>query len=277
MSVRLRRSLGTTGLNLAMTALAILSLVPFGVALSWSFKPLAEIFRLPVSPLPESLSLVNYQAIFEQAHFEVFFRNSMIAAAGYTFLGILWCSMGGWALSQYRSRFFAPLLVLLFLVIALPFQVMIVPAFELTVKIGLVNTLLALILPFSASAYGILFMRQYMLSLPVEVFESARIDGASEFRIWRSLALPMSVPGLAALGIFLFLDSWNDFLWPLVVLTGSNNLTYPLGLNLLVGLFHAEYGQMMAASMLALLPVAIILIFLQRQFVAGITAGAVRR
>jgi ABC-type glycerol-3-phosphate transport system permease component len=277
MRTRLRRPLGTAGLNIAMIALAILSLIPFGVALSWSFKPLAEIFRLPVSPFPETLSLVNYQAIFEQAHFEVFFRNSMIAAGGYTFLGILWCSMGGWALSQYRSRFFAPLLVLLFLVIALPFQVMIVPAFELSVKIGLVNTLLALILPFSASAYGILFMRQYMLSLPVEVFESARIDGASEFRIWRSLALPMSVPGLAALGIFLFLDSWNDFLWPLVVLTGSNNLTYPLGLNLLVGLFHAEYGQMMAASMLALLPVAIILIFLQRQFIAGITAGAVRR
>jgi ABC-type glycerol-3-phosphate transport system permease component len=185
--------------------------------------------------------------------------------------------MGGWSLSQYRTRLNAPLLVLLFLVIALPFQVMIVPAFELVVQLGLVNTLWALIVPFSASAYGILFMRQYMLSLPKEVFESARIDGASELRIWRSLALPMSVPGIAALGIFLFLDSWNDFLWPLVVLTGRDNLTYPLGLNLLVGLFHLEYGQMMAASMLALVPVALILLFLQRQFISGITAGALRR
>jgi ABC-type glycerol-3-phosphate transport system permease component len=145
------------------------------------------------------------------------------------------------------------------------------------VRIGLVNSLWALIVPFSASAYAVLFMRQYMLSLPREVFESARVDGASEFRIWRSLALPMSLPGLAALGIFLFLDSWNDFLWPLIVMTQTNNLTYPLGLNLLVGLFHVEYGQMMAASMLALLPVALILIFMQRQFIAGITAGAVRR
>jgi ABC-type glycerol-3-phosphate transport system permease component len=89
--------------------------------------------------------------------------------------------------------------------------------------------------------------------------------------------MPMSLPGLAALGIFLFLDSWNDFLWPLVVMTQTENLTYPLGLNLLVGLFHVEYGQMMAASILALIPVALILIFLQRQFIAGITAGAVRR
>ena len=272
-----RRGVPGISLNAAMLMLALLSLIPFGVALSWSFKPLAEIFRLPVSPFPQSFSLQNYVTIFEKQHFDVFFRNSMVAAVGYTSLGILWCSMGGWALSQYKSRLHAPLLALLFLVIALPFQVMIVPAFELIVRFGLANSLWALIIPFSASAYGILFMRQYMLSLPIEVFESARIDGASEFRVWRSLALPMSLPGLAALGIFLFLDSWNDFLWPLIVLTSRSNLTYPIGLNLLVGLFHAEYGQMMAASVLALIPVALILIFLQRQFVAGITAGAVRR
>lgn len=274
---RLRRVGGTMSLNGVMTLLAIVALIPFGVALSWSFKPLAEIFRLPVTPLPQAFSVENYSALFTDQHFEVFFRNSVLAAVGYTVLGILWCSMGGWSLSQYQTRINAPLLVLLFLVIALPFQVMIVPAFELVVRIGLVNTLWALIVPFSASAYGILFMRQYMLSLPKEVFESARIDGASEFRIWRSLALPMSVPGIAALGIFLFLDSWNDFLWPLIVLTGRENLTYPLGLNLLVGLFHLEYGQMMAASMLALVPVALILLFLQRQFISGITAGALRR
>ncbi len=271
------RVLPSLTLNSGMTILALLALVPFGVALSWSFKPLAEIFRLPVSLIPQEVSLQNYSDIFTQHHFEVFFRNSMIAAVGYTALGLLWCAMGGWALSQYKTRIQGPLFVLLFLVIGLPFQVLIVPAFGLIVQIGLANSLIAIIVPFSASAYGILFMRQYMRSLPVEVFESARIDGAGEFRIWWSLALPMSLPGLAALGIFLFLDSWNDFLWPLIVLTTSDNLTYPLGMNLLVGLFHVEYGQMMAASMLALLPVAIILIFMQRQFIAGITAGAVKR
>jgi ABC-type glycerol-3-phosphate transport system permease component len=273
----LTRTLPGVTLNAVMIGLALLALVPFGVALSWSFKPLGEIFRLPVSLIPQTFSLQNYSDIFTEHHFERFFRNSIIAAVGYTALGLLWCSMAGWSLSQYRTRLHRPLLALLFLVIAIPFQVMIVPAFELIVRIGLVNSLWALIVPFSASAYAVLFMRQYMLSLPREVFESARVDGASEFRIWRSLALPMSLPGLAALGIFLFLDSWNDFLWPLIVLTQSNNLTYPLGLNLLVGLFHVEYGQMMAASMLALLPVALILIFMQRQFIAGITAGAVRR
>jgi ABC-type glycerol-3-phosphate transport system permease component len=272
-----RRALPVVSLNVVMVLLALLALVPFGVALSWSFKPLAEIFRLPVSLIPQTFSLQNYSDIFTEHHFERFFRNSAIAAIGYTSLGLLWCSMGGWSLSQYRSRFHGPFLVLLFLVIALPFQVMIVPAFELVVRLGLANSLTALIVPFSASAYGILFMRQYMLSLPREVFESARVDGASEFTIWRSLALPMSVPGLAALGIFLFLDSWNDFLWPLVVMTQTDNLTYPLGLNLLIGLFHVEYGQMMAASVLALIPVALILVFMQRQFIAGITAGAVRQ
>lgn len=272
-----RRALPMITLNVVMLGLALIVLVPFLVALSWSFKPLEEIFRLPVSLAPREFTLDNYERIFSEHHFERFFRNSAIAAVGFTSLGLLWCSMGGWALSQYQSRINRPLLVLLVVVIALPFQVMIVPAFQLVVQLGLVNTLWALIIPFSASAYGILFMRQYMLSLPTEVFESARVDGASEFRIWRSLAIPMSRPGLAALGIFLFLDSWNDFLWPLIVMTQTDNLTYPIGLNTLVGLFRVEYGQMMAASMLALVPVGLILIFMQRQFVAGITAGAVRR
>jgi len=260
-----------------MVALALLVLIPFVVALSWSFKPLGEIFRLPVTIYPSEPTFDNYTNIFTEHHFERFFRNSAIAAVGYTTLGLLWCSMGGWALSQYNTRLHRPLLVLLFVVIALPFQVMIVPAFELVVRIGLINTLWALIVPFSASAYGILFMRQYMLSLPREVFESARLDGATEPRVWWSLALPMARPGLAALGIFLFLDSWNDFLWPLIVMTQTDNLTYPVGLNTLIGLFRVEYGQMMAASMLALIPVALILIFMQRQFIAGITTGAVRR
>lgn len=273
----LRRAAPAFTLNAAMMALILLILLPFLVALSWSFKPLGEIFRVPVTLVPQTFTLENYEGIFTEHHFERFFRNSAIAAVGYTGLGLLWCAMGGWALSQYSSRINRPLLVVLFVVIALPFQVMIVPAFQLVVQLGLVNTLWALIVPFSASAYGILFMRQYMLSLPKEVFESARVDGASEFRIWRSLAIPMSRPGLAALGIFLFLDSWNDFLWPLIVMTQTDNLTYPIGLNTLIGLFRVEYGQMMAASMLALIPIATILIFMQRQFVAGITAGAVRR
>jgi ABC-type glycerol-3-phosphate transport system permease component len=272
-----RKALPSIGLNGLMIALALLVVVPFLVAISWSFKPLGEIFRLPVSLLPQEFTVENYVNIFSVHHFERFFRNSAIAAVGYTSLGLLWCTMGGWALSQYKTPLHRPLLVLLFVVIALPFQVMIVPAFELVVRLGLVNTLWALIIPFSASAYGILFMRQYMLSLPREVFESARVDGATELRIWFSLALPMSLPGIAALGIFLFLDSWNDFLWPLIVMTQTDNLTYPIGLNTLIGLFRVEYGQMMAASVLALIPVGLILVFMQRQFIAGITAGAVRR
>src|SRR5439155_7781573 len=128
-------------LNGLMLVLALLALVPFGVALSWSFKPLAEIFRLPVSPIPQDITLQNYNDIFAVHHFERFFRNSIIAAVGYTSLGVLWCAMGGWSLSQYRTRIQGPFLALLFLVIALPFQVMIVPAFALVVRLGLSNYL----------------------------------------------------------------------------------------------------------------------------------------
>ncbi|MDQ6794649.1 MAG: carbohydrate ABC transporter permease [Chloroflexota bacterium] len=260
-----------------MILMGLFILVPFLVALSWSFKSLGEIFTVPVTLVPQNPTLNNYGNIFVQHHFDRFFRNSLVAAFGYMTLGLLWCSMGGWALAHYRSRIQGPLILLLFAVIALPFQVLIVSAYLLMVNLHFINSLWALIIPFSASAYGILFLRQYMLSLPGEVFEAARIDGAGEFRIWRSLVLPMSRPGLAALGIFLFLDSWNDFLWPLIVMTETDNLTYPVGLNTLIGLFNVEYGQMMAASILALVPITLILVFMQRQFIAGITAGALRR
>jgi ABC-type glycerol-3-phosphate transport system permease component len=273
---RLRRALPAIGLNASVLLLAGVMLVPFLVMLSWSFKPLGEIFSVPVYLVPRQPTLDNYVDLFTQARFERFFINSIVAAAGFTTLGLLWCAMGGWALSQYHARINGPLLLVLVAVIALPFQAIIVSAYLLVVNLKLSNSLLALIIPFSASAYGILFLRQYMLSLPREVFEAGRIDGATELRIWWSLALPMTRPGLAALGIFLFLDSWNDFLWPLIILQETDKLTYPVGLYTLVGLFKVEYGQMMAASTLALIPIAAILLFLQRHFVTGLTLGARR-
>lgn len=273
--VRRRRS--SVGLNVIVYGLALMTLIPFAVVVSWSFKTQAEIFTVPISLVPKAPTLDNYVKLFTDSGFEKFFPNSIFVAIGYTSFGVLWCAMGGWALAHYRSRLNSPLLVLLIIVTALPFQVLIISVFLLVVRLGLNNTLWALIIPFSASPYGILFMRQYMLSLPTEVFEAARLDGASEIRIFRSLVLPMSRPGLAALAIFLFLDSWNDFLWPLIAIQQTANFTVPIGMNTLIGLFKIEYGQIMAASVLALLPVTVILLLMQRQFLAGLTSGAVRR
>jgi ABC-type glycerol-3-phosphate transport system permease component len=272
-----RRRVSGIGLNVVVYGLALVTLIPFAVVVSWSFKTQAEIFTVPISLVPKAPTLENYQNLFTGSGFDRFFPNSTFVAIGYTSLGVLWCAMGGWALAHYRSRLHSPLMILLIVVTALPFQVLIISVFLLVTRLGLSNSLWALIIPFSASPYGILFMRQYMLSLPTEVFEAARIDGAGEIRIFRSLVVPMSRPGLAALAIFLFLDSWNDFLWPLIAIQRTANFTVPIGMNTLIGLFKIEYGQIMAASLLSLLPVTVILLLMQRQFLAGLTSGAVRR
>ncbi len=271
------RRASRVGLNVLVYGLALVTLIPFAVVVSWSFKTQGEIFTVPISLLPKAPTLENYVKLFTESGFGKFFPNSILVAIGYTSLGVLWCAMGGWALAHYRSRLNPPLMILLIVVTALPFQVLIISVFLLVTRIGLNNSLWALIIPFSASPYGILFMRQYMLSLPTEVFEAARIDGAGELRIFRSLVVPMSRPGLAALAIFLFLDSWNDFLWPLIAIQRTANFTVPIGINTLIGFFKIEYGQIMAASVLSLIPVTVILLLMQRQFLAGLTSGAVRR
>ena len=272
-----RRRTSHLGLNVLVYGLALVTLIPFAVVVSWSFKTQGEIFTIPISLVPRAPTFDNYVKLFTDSGFNKFFPNSIFVAIGYTSLGVLWCAMGGWALAHYRSRLNGSLMVLLIVVTALPFQVLIISVFLLVVRLGLNNSLWALIIPFSASPYGIVFMRQYMLSLPTEVFEAARIDGAGELRIFRSLVVPMSKPGLAALAIFLFLDSWNDFLWPLIAIQKTANFTVPIGMNTLIGLFKIEYGQLMAASVLTLIPVTVVLLLMQRQFLAGLTSGAVRR
>jgi ABC-type glycerol-3-phosphate transport system permease component len=277
MPVSERRSASGVLLNVGLAGLALLTVVPFVIMLSWSFKTQGEIFQRPFSLIPESPTLDNYLNLFTQRNFSYFVPNSIFAAVGYTLLGLFCCSLGGWALAHYRTRLNTPLTIVLIALIAVPFQALAISEFLLVTNLRLVNTLWALIIPFAASPYGILFMRQYMLSLPAELFEAARLDGASELRIFRSVVLPLVRPALGALTVFLFLDSWNDFLWPLIAIQQEKNLTIPVGTSSLVGLFKLEYGQIMAASALAIVPVAVILFVLQRQFVAGLTAGAVRR
>lgn len=264
-------------LNLVMALLAVVVLLPLAVILSWSLKSNAEIFSLPVNLVPIHPTSANYQVLFQADNFVQYFRNSLIVSVGYTTLGLVWCAMGGWALSHYRTRVRGPLLILLIATVALPFQILVIPVFVLVVNLGIVDTLTALIVPFSASAYGILFMRQYMLSVPHELVEAARLDGASEPAILLRIAVPITFPALAALGIFLFLDAWNDYLWPLIALLSNENYTVPLAMAGLVTYFKVQFGPLMASAALALVPVAAVLLFLQRQFVAGITAGAVRR
>jgi ABC-type glycerol-3-phosphate transport system permease component len=272
----MRRHLPTISINAAMIAFALLALLPFFVVVSWSLKTNSEIFSLPIRLIPSHVTFSNYPRLFSQLGFTDFFKNSILVALGYTFFGLLWSSMGGWALAHYRFRLRTPILVLLVIVIAVPYQVLIIALYLLVIRLHIVNTLWALIIPFSASPYGILFMRQYMLSLPEEVVEAARLDGAGEIRIFRSIVLPMAKPGLAALAIFLFLDSWNDFLWPLIAIQSERHMTLQLGLSTFQGAHATDWTLLMAGNVMAVLPMLLVFVLAQRQFVNSIAAAGVK-
>ena len=170
--------------------------------------------------------------------------------------------------------------MLFFLVVSsiiVPFQVILVPVYLIVRSLGLYDTLWALIIPSLVTAWGIFLMRQSMKSIPTELIDAARIDGASEMGIFLRIILPISVPTLAALGIFIFMASWNDFLWPLIVISNVNNRTLPLGLaTFSSGFGISRWNVVMAADVLGILPIIIVFFLLQRYFIDGITMGAVK-
>jgi lactose/L-arabinose transport system permease protein len=203
--------------------------------------------------------------------------NSVGISVIYTLVATLVCAMGGYALAKFTFAGRAAIFTLILVALTIPFEVRIIPQYILIARdLGLTNTWWAIVLPGLANALGMFFMRQNMLSVPSELLEAARIDGASEWRIFYAVVLPIMQPALAAVGILLFLFQWNDFLWPLLVLTSRDAYTIPVALGTLVGLTRVSWGGIMVGTAIATVPFLIMFLFLQRYFVAGITAGAVK-
>jgi lactose/L-arabinose transport system permease protein len=187
------------------------------------------------------------------------------------------CAMAGYALAKFRFIGRALVFGIVLVALTIPFEVRIIPQYLLIARdLGLSNTWYAIILPGLANALGVFFMRQNMLSVPSELLEAARIDGAGEGRIFLQVVLPIMQPALAAVSIVLFLFQWNDFLWPLLVLTARESYTIPVALGTLVGLTRVSWGGIMVGTAIATVPFLVMFLFLQRYFVAGITAGAVK-
>ncbi|MEP0774616.1 MAG: carbohydrate ABC transporter permease, partial [Acidobacteriota bacterium] len=228
---------------------------------------------LPTSSRP---TLGHYRDLFTRLEVGRYFRNSLVLSLAVTGLSLLLNSMAGYAFAKLRfagrERLFAALLAAL----VVPAQVGMLPLFLLLRSLGLVNTLWGVIVPGMASVFGIFLMRQYALSLPDEVLEAARMDGASEWRIYRSLVLPMCRPILVTLGAFTFMGTWNDFMWPLIVLTDQSRYTLPVALANLSGEHVQDIELMMASSVLTVLPVLLLFLALQRHYLAGITLGGVK-
>jgi multiple sugar transport system permease protein len=244
---------------------------PFFWMLLGAFKPNRELITTTPTLLPENLTLDNFSNLLTKLEFATYFVNSTLIAVVVTLANLLFCSMAGYALAKMEFAGRKPLMALVLATLMVPSSVTLVPLFVLMSKLHLVNSYAAVILPFAAGAFGVFLMRQFMIGLPRDLLDQARVDGAGEWRIFWQIVLPLVRPALATLGIFQFLASWNNFLWPLVVLTDESKYTLPVALaTFAIGQNKADYGLLMAGAVALVAPVIVVFLLLQRHFTQSI-------
>lgn len=264
-------------LHAVMLPLALLWLLPLWLMFVFATMPDQGIFSPGINLLPQDRFLENVRALQEETGFLRTLVNSVFVAIVYTALSVLLTSMAGWALVRYRFVGKGAVIAIILGTLTLPYFVVVIPQFILVARdLGLSNSWFALIVPPLFNSLGVLFMRQSFSMMPQELFDAARVEGVKEWQIFSRVALPMAKPTLAALSIILFLASWNNYLWPLLVATQAHMMTAPVALGSLIGLTRVSWGAIMAGAVLLTAPMLLVFIFLQRFFMSGITAGAVK-
>lgn len=256
-------------------ALAVV-LIPFYWLVVASTHSTADIFGSPPPLLPGGQLGENLSSLQETASFGQVVLNSLLIAAIYTVCAGLVCTLAGYAFAKYRFKGQNWLFGVLMLGLVIPNQVTLVPLFQLMADWQWLNTYQAVIMPNLALPFGIFLMRQSMAALPDELLDSGRMDGCGEFKVFLRVVLPPMKPALAALAIFLFLFQWNDFIWPLIVLRDSGSYTIPVALASLQGVDDTDYGAILTGTAVAAIPMALVFLALQRHFVSGLLAGAVK-
>ena len=267
------RTLVTTVLVVGL----IVWIIPFAWMLLGSLKTQGEILRRPPTFWPEQVTGQNYVTWFAELDFSKFFLNSVIVATVTVIGNLLFCSMVGYALAKMRFPGKRLLFGLVMLTLMVPGVVTFVPLFVQTAQLGLLDTYAALVLPFLTGPVGVFLMRQFISDIPDELLEAARIDGASELRLFTRVVLPLCGPALATLAILTFLASWNNFLWPLVVSQSADLYTLPIALSLYsTGQHSTNYGLLLAGSVLVIAPILMLFAFLQRWFIQGIATTGLK-
>ena len=272
----MRRLLPAIAVNAALVAVALATLLPLAWMVSASFMPAGEASAVPPRLLPSAVTLEHYRALFTRLDLARHVANSAFLATAVTAIALALNSMAGYAFAKLRFAGRDRLFRLLLAALVVPAQVAMLPLFLMLRGLGVIDTYWAVIIPGMASVFGIFLVRQYALGLPDSVLDAARIDGAGEFRIYRTLVLWLCAPILATLGIFTFMGTWNDFMWPLIVLADEDRYTLPVALANLAGEHVQDVELMMAGAVLTVLPVVVLFVALQRWYVAGITAGGVK-
>ena len=272
-----RSRIGGLLLLAALVVVAALTLLPVAIVVFTAFKPVAEVNAFPPTLLPGEWTLDNFTRIFQELPFARLVLNSFLFAGGVTVIALAFDSLAAYVLARIDFRGSRILLIAIIASLMIPFQATLVPVYQLVADLGWVNSYAGMIAPRAADAFGIFFLRQFFLSLPRDLDSAARIDGASEFRIFRSIVLPNAVPALVTLGVYIFVNNWNDLLWPLVMTNDQQMGTLTSGLTLLTGPGGIiPYGVMMAGSLVALLPLAVLFLVLQRRFVASVASSGLK-
>ncbi len=272
----LKKRLSTTGYYVVSAAIAVVSMIPFLWMISTSLKTQGAVMTVPIQWIPEEPTLQAYVDVFTTFSFARTVANSLFIAVTYTGVTLLSSSMAAFAFTKIHFRGSDLLLKVYLATMMIPTQVTMIPLFVVMNRLGLINSYSSVIMPSLFRPFAVFMLVQQMRTIPQDFLDAARIDGANTFQVFRKVALPMCKPTLATLMVTTFMESWNDYLWPLLMLTDRSKMTLPIALATLTGQYNPQYALLMAGSLISMIPIIIIYILAQRSFQYGMMAGGIK-
>lgn len=271
-----KRKLGTAGYYVVSILLAVIALIPFLWMISTSLKSRGALMSIPIEWIPAEPTLDAYTEVFSRFPFLRTIGNSLLISVSYTLITLICASMAAFAFAKLRFRGSGAILSVYIATMMIPTQVTMIPLFVVMNRLGLIDSYASVILPSMFKPFAVFLLVQQMRTIPNNYIDAARIDGAGLFQTYRKVALPLCIPTLATLAVTTFMESWNDYLWPLLMLTDRNKMTLPIALSTLNGQYNTEYNVLMAGSLISMIPIIIIYIAAQKQFKSGLMAGGIK-
>lgn len=271
-----KHRLGTAGYFVVSLVLAVIALIPFLWMISTSLKSRGALMSIPIEWIPAEPTLDGYAKVFSRFPFLRTIGNSLLISVAYTLITLISASMAAFAFAKLRFRGSGAILSVYIATMMIPTQVTMIPLFVVMNRLGLIDSYASVILPSMFKPFAVFLLVQQMKTIPNDYIDAARIDGAGLFQTYRKVALPLCIPTLATLAVTTFMESWNDYLWPLLMLTDRNKMTLPIALSTLNGQYSTEYNVLMAGSLISMIPIIIIYIAAQKQFKSGLMAGGIK-
>mgnify|MGYP001273109368 CR=1 FL=1 len=271
-------SLSSVAMHLVLIIMAIITLIPFVSIFLASLRPGTEIMRQGIGLNIDisNMSLYNYKYLFTDERYFTWYFNSVFVTLIQMVLTLFVSAFVGYGFAMYNFKFKNTLFICVLIVMMVPLEIIMLPLYQLTIKLGLINSYWGVILPSIAAPLPIFFFRQYLSGISKDFLDAARVDGCHEYRIFFNIILPLMKPSFAAMGIFVGMSSWNNYLWPIIVLNDKNKLTLPIGLGSLLTPYGNNYDLLISGAVFSVIPIIILFLLFQKNFIAGLTAGGVK-